>query len=262
MKTAYAGLLLGFLALSSTAHAAPSFDCAKVTSSTNRMICASPSLSAADSKLADDFNAMRGQGGIDAKKLQAGEDVWLRDVRGRCTDAACLAQAYGARDAVLLEMSAHAASPAAYDETRPFAVSAALWAAAKAQIGHSCAGAIANPAKVFPGFERIKIWLPVLSKGRFVMALQRGGTRFAFLLEEPDPGHCRIADVVTLPAPRPREAFLQCHMPDADAYGFGMRQDGNAKAVGFWSMEPGKIVREPVSVLGGKLICQQPETGE
>ena len=248
--------------LPAAAEAAPSFDCARVTSAINRMICASPALSAADRKLADDFNTVRGQPAMDAKQLQSDEDKWLRDVRGKCADADCLAKAYAARDAAILEMSQRAASPAAYDETRPFPVSAELWTAAQGLIGRTCVRAMADPGKAFPGFESIKTWLPVLSKGRFVLPLQRGGTRFAFLLEEPDAGHCRIADVVTLPAPRPREAFLQCSLPAAEAYGFGIRQDGKIKPAGFWSMEPAKLVREPLDVLGGKVICHQPETGE
>ena len=262
MKAAMAGLALLGALVPAAAWSAPSFDCARVRSSINRMICASPELSRADQKLSDDFKDMRGQPGIDAKKLQAEEDQWLRDVRGHCSDAACLAQAYAARDAALLQTSERAASPAAYDQTRPFPVSADLWTAAQALIGRDCAHAIDDPAKVFPGFARVKNWLPVLSKGRFVLALARGGTRFAFLLEEPDTHSCRIADVVTLPAPHPREAFLQCDQQEADAHGFGMRQDGQAKPVGFWSMAPAKLVREPLDVLGGKVICHQPETGE
>jgi hypothetical protein len=267
LKTLIAGIALllapaaGIL-LPAAAVAAPSFDCARVTSSINRMICASPALSAADAKLANDFNNARGQAGLDARQMQNDEDKWLREVRGKCADAGCLAKTYAARDAAILKMSQRAASPAAYDETRPFPVSTDLWTAAQGLIGRSCLRATADPRKAFPGFDSIKIWLPVLSKGRFVLALQRGGTRFVFLLEEPDAGHCRIADVVTLPAPRPREAFLQCSLPSAEAYGFGIRQNGQAKPVGFWSMEPAKLVREPLDVLGGKVICHQPETGE
>jgi uncharacterized protein len=254
--------LLAALLLPVAAPAQPSFDCARVTSSVNRMVCASPALSAADRKLADDFNSMRGQGGVDTKALQTEEDDWLRNVRGRCADQACLAKAYAERDAALRDKSMRAASPVAYDETRPFPVAPDLWSAAQSLIGHDCTGAIAHPRRIFTGFDTIKGWLPVLHKGRFVMTLERGETRLAFLLEEPDVRHCRIADVVTLPAKRPREAFLQCSLQDAEAYGFGMRQDGRAKHVGFWSIEPGKIVREPLDVLGGKLICNQPETGE
>jgi hypothetical protein len=262
MKAGWTVLVVAALLLPCAAAAQPSFDCTRVSSQVNRMVCASPALSAADRKLADDFNTMRSQGGIDAKALQQEEDTWLRDVRGHCADAACLARAYAARDAALLDQSARAASPAAYDETRPFPVSPGQWAAARALIGHDCRGAVANPAKVFSGFQPLKRWLPVLSKNRFIIAMARGDARFAFLLEEPDAGSCRIADVVSLPAKRPGEAFLQCQMPDMDITGFGMRQAGQAKALGFWSVEPGKIVREPLDVLGGKLICKQPETGE
>ena len=87
--------LLVFLGSSVPAHAdGPSFDCSRVSANVTKMICADPTLSALDRKLVDDFNNIHAQGGIDAKALDAAESKWLRDVRNKCTTAACIQKAY------------------------------------------------------------------------------------------------------------------------------------------------------------------------
>ena len=84
-------LILALLAPAAVAdtQAGPSFDCARVTSNVNKLICATPSLGLLDRKLAADYAATAAQAGIDPKSLRADEDRWLRDVRNRCATAAC-----------------------------------------------------------------------------------------------------------------------------------------------------------------------------
>ena len=254
----------------SAAPAGPSFDCSRVTAAVNRMICASPSLSAADRSLGETFDTIVHQGGVDEKAIRADEARWLGALRNACADAPCLARVYAEREAALRRMSQRAASPAAYDETRPFPAPPAVLAQARARIGVSCAprpGAN-EPPGAFPGFTRPRGFLPINFNGGYVQPLQHGGVRFAFLLMAPGPdlSHCRVADVVVLPPPRPREAFRQGRIDAVDSYGFGMRQDGKSAVVAYWSIDAGRktLRREPVGVLGGptQVRCQEPETGD
>ena len=242
--------------------AGPSFDCARATSHVNQTICASPALSALDRKLAGDYAAILHQGGIDAAALQADERRWLSHVRDACADAACLGDAYRARDAALLDRSRRAASPAAYAETQDFPAPPRVLAAARALIGKSCAGA---PARPLPGFSKIEGWLPIVEKGAYIGAMQKDGTRLAFLLAYPGDqfDKCRVADVVVLPPPHRGEAFMQCSLRNAGSTGFGMRWRPPATTV-YWSVDADakRIIREPLGVLGEAPICQQPESGD
>src|ERR1700722_8060256 len=112
--------MLGAAFAAPSDSAGPSFDCGRAHSSVNKLICVTPDIAALDRKLAADFNNAKYQGGSDGKALQAAEDAWLRDVRNKCADAACLRNAYQARDAQILNDSLRAASPAAYADTIPF----------------------------------------------------------------------------------------------------------------------------------------------
>ena len=105
----------------SSAHAAegPSFDCARVTSQVNRMICASPDLSARDRELAEHYLALMAQPGVDGAALAREERAWLRDIRDLCRDAACVLDAYVLRDAVLQARSRRMASAAAHAGSSP-----------------------------------------------------------------------------------------------------------------------------------------------
>lgn len=89
--------------IAAAAHAAggPSFDCAHAKSRVNQMICASPELSARDREVAAHYRVLAAQPGTDLPALQRDEAAWLRDVRDPCPDAACVAEAYVVRDAVL-----------------------------------------------------------------------------------------------------------------------------------------------------------------
>lgn len=98
----------------SLAHAAgPSFDCTRVTSHVNRMICASPELSALDRQLAEHYRVLLAQSGSDAPALRREEAQWLHEVRDPCPDVACIAQAYAVWDAVLLARSRRLAGASA-----------------------------------------------------------------------------------------------------------------------------------------------------
>ena len=68
---AAAAMLIAGFTVHTASAAAPSFDCAKVTSAVNKLICTSPELSALDAKLARDFDNTKFQAGIDAKALRA-----------------------------------------------------------------------------------------------------------------------------------------------------------------------------------------------
>jgi uncharacterized protein YecT (DUF1311 family) len=253
---------LAFLIVLSAAHtasaAAPSFDCAKVTSAVNRMICASPELSALDAKLARDFDNTKFQGGIAAKALRAEEDAWLRNVRDACADAACLKSAYEARDAALLDESERAASPAAYDETRPFPVDPARLADARSLVGKSCTTVSGG----LPGYATPKGFLNVLLNGDVVLPMEKGGARFAFLIAGQASQACKIIDVVALPDAAHADSFLACSIVDMDSYGFGMRLAGHKEVVGYWTVMDGRLMRQPIGVLGGNMHCQEPESGE
>jgi uncharacterized protein YecT (DUF1311 family) len=83
----------------------PSFDCARVTSKVNRMICASSELSELDRLLTAHYRVLLAQSGAEAPALQREELQWLHEVRDPCPDAACIAQAYEVWDAVLVARS-------------------------------------------------------------------------------------------------------------------------------------------------------------
>lgn len=113
-----AALLSGLAATAARAESGPSFDCARVSSAINKMVCASPELSARDRALAEHYRALVAQPGVDAVALKRDEELWVRDVRDLCRDLACVGDAYALRDAVLVARtrrmmaSAAAARPA------------------------------------------------------------------------------------------------------------------------------------------------------
>lgn len=72
---------------------AQSFDCRKAASAAEKLICADRALAALDEQLARAFAAARARGDVDVVNQRA----WLKDVRGRCADAACLTEVYRAR---------------------------------------------------------------------------------------------------------------------------------------------------------------------
>lgn len=70
-----------------------SFDCRKAETAIEKMVCADPELSALDEQLATAFAAARARGDVEPAHQRA----WLKDVRARCADIACLKQVYRVR---------------------------------------------------------------------------------------------------------------------------------------------------------------------
>lgn len=272
----------------SLAHAAgPSFDCARVTSRVNRMICASPELSALDRQLADHYRVLLAQSGSEAAALQREEVQWLHQVRDPCPDTACIAQAYAIWDAVLVARSrrlagassetaaAHAPvpapsaatairppakaaaptairaapSPAAAAETQPFPVEAALMADARALLGHACAPGEDVPQAA--GFTPVPGALPVVASDSVVLVRRHLGADFAFLLDT-RRNTCRMVDAVALPPHAQVGNLLQCVVPS---------DDGSATplSVGVGLRRPGQklpLAYWEVDIAHGQLIRQ------
>jgi uncharacterized protein YecT (DUF1311 family) len=271
------------------AHAAgPSFDCTRVTAHVNRMICASPQLSALDRQLADHYRVLLAQSGSDAPALQREEAQWLHEVRDPCPDVACIAQAYAVWDAVLLARSRrlegaagaagalHApaasspglaathppakaavpapartvpSSPAAAAETRPFAVEPALMADTRALLGHACAAGEDVPQSA--GYVPVPGALPVVSNGSVVLVRRHVGADFALLLDTRREA-CRMVDAVALPPHAQVGNLLQCVVP---------AQDGSAAplSTGVGLRRPGQqapLAYWEVDVAHGRLIRQ------
>jgi len=85
----YAGLLL--LSLTASSHAA-SFDCSKASSVSEKLICQTPSLSAADERLATDYRQARTASGNSPEFRQLTKQNWQR--REQCQTTACLSDWY------------------------------------------------------------------------------------------------------------------------------------------------------------------------
>ena len=259
--------VLAFCALASGALAGggPSFDCGKVHSSVLKTICASPKLSALDAELSNVYQNTLGQGGLDHQALARDEAAWMHATLNRCADSSCIEKAYTGRIAALKDQSLRAASPAAYDETRPFSAPPALLAEAEAEIGKSCGGLWDAKPGFLPGFAAPKGFLPVVSKSQMVFVREKQGARFAFLAKVGDRS-CLVTDVAVLPRAAEADAFLQCsygELPDISV-GIGLRKTGVKKLVGYWEIDDGKLMRQPLGVLGvqDQVRCQQPETGD
>ena len=116
MNPVFARLLPVLVALAGPAAAA-SFDCAKAGTAVEKMICAEPELGALDERLAAAFTALgvENTGNEWGRRAPRSDDQrrWLREVRDRCADAACLRKAYTDRIAVLAAWHA----PAKADKT-------------------------------------------------------------------------------------------------------------------------------------------------
>jgi hypothetical protein len=263
-RFALAGILCA-LALPTFADG-PAFNCARITSHVNQLVCASPELSALDRHLNVVFGNLRGQPGIDQKALADDEARWLREVRNRCGDADCLRRTYSARVSDLLGRSQQTASPAAYEETKPFPVGPSSMAQAQALIGRSCGPVPDVPNSA--GFGSRPDYIPIIGRDVIVRPHTMHGDLFAFLIDTKDGG-CRVGDVVALPSPKVAGAFLQCSVASTDgtvSTGFGVRKAGQNAPVAYWEIDSSemKLIRQPIELLGwdNKLKCRQPEWGE
>lgn len=76
--------------------AGPSFDCAKATHATEKMVCADRELASLDVELSQAYRRARDKAG-DKEKLRQEQLRWLRESMRPCADQACLAQAYRQR---------------------------------------------------------------------------------------------------------------------------------------------------------------------
>ena len=74
---------------------AASFDCRKASSSIERMICGDAELSQLDERLARSYQEARKSSA--SKDVASAQVAWLKNVRARCADVACLKTAYTAR---------------------------------------------------------------------------------------------------------------------------------------------------------------------
>lgn len=88
-----------------SAHVRPSFDCARVTSKAEQMVCASPELAVLDLSVANAYrDAMaRLHTDYERRQLKNAQVFWLQEVRGKCEDTACLKAAYEVRERQLRE---------------------------------------------------------------------------------------------------------------------------------------------------------------
>lgn len=84
----------------STTESSPSFDCAKASTTVEKMICANPKLAAADRDTAAAYKAKLAAS-ADKNGLKQQQANWRRTVRDACTDTACLEGAYKQRLAEL-----------------------------------------------------------------------------------------------------------------------------------------------------------------
>ncbi len=74
---------------------AASFDCTRASSSIERMICGDAELSQLDERLARAYQEARKSSA--SKELASAQIAWLKKVRERCADVACLKAEYAAR---------------------------------------------------------------------------------------------------------------------------------------------------------------------
>jgi TPR repeat protein len=79
----------------------PSFDCDRITSVSEKIICENPDLSIADQTLTKLFTRLIS--GTDSEQMNDEQRYWLKFVRDQCTDGTCLKQAYEKRISELNE---------------------------------------------------------------------------------------------------------------------------------------------------------------
>ena len=86
-------------------HIRPSFDCARVTSKVEDMVCSSPELAILDLTVANAYrDAMaRLHTDYERRQLKDAQLFWLRETRNTCQDAACVKAAYEVRERQLRE---------------------------------------------------------------------------------------------------------------------------------------------------------------
>ena len=99
---------VAFVGLLTTAYGA-SFDCSKAESQIERLICASPKLSALDDELGVQYRHQLERtpdAGGARDEVRNSQRAWLRYTRNVCADESCLVSAYGQRVAALKQARA------------------------------------------------------------------------------------------------------------------------------------------------------------
>lgn len=97
--------LLLFSALVLPLHAyAASFNCSKAGTAVEKAICADPELSDLDERLGASYKKALSTAANESELRTAQKD-WLKNVRNKCSGAACLKQAYAARVSELNEVT-------------------------------------------------------------------------------------------------------------------------------------------------------------
>lgn len=110
-----ATLLLLACLLADTACAA-SFDCAKASSDTEKLICAKPALSSLDDQLQAAYRKASGTVADNNKDMLLKEQRnWIRYARNACTDEACLSRVYRERIDLLQHTGKYIANKASCD---------------------------------------------------------------------------------------------------------------------------------------------------
>ena len=74
-----------------------SFDCAKASTTIEKLICSTPESATADKNLALTYNAVKSKMGANAGQYKDAQIKWMREVRNACTDVACLVKVMNAR---------------------------------------------------------------------------------------------------------------------------------------------------------------------
>jgi uncharacterized protein len=256
-------LLAAFPHASAQTSEGPSFSCAHVTSRVNRLVCSSPHLAALDRELALLFSNMQGQP-IDHKQLRAGEDAWLAALHRDCQDVACIESRYQGQLLVLRDTSLRVASPAAYEETRPFPAPDSIRLQAEKSVGKPCITRAGLVDTSISGFQPAASFLPIFGPGYVVVVRQSSGHLFAFLISAPLNGEgCLVSDEISLPPTVQGSSFLQCSNQDPAIAGFGIHSTSNNDLLALWTVEGIQLHfrRIPTHVVGIEktIRCRQPE---
>lgn len=97
LRSLHIFILLIAVTLPNTSCAA-SFDCTKVGTDQEKMICSDSTLSSLDDKLSETYKStLLVATNTKAAEIQASQKAWLRNIRSSCTSKACLVQVYEER---------------------------------------------------------------------------------------------------------------------------------------------------------------------
>lgn len=93
----FVGGLMPAPAGSTSPSAAPSFDCAKASWKSEKLVCSSTTLSALDVRMADLYRSALNRNPDLSKEMRNAQNYWLRRVRESCDDVRCLEALYRQR---------------------------------------------------------------------------------------------------------------------------------------------------------------------